>query len=160
MHIETATQFLPVIRLDGYYILADLIGVPDLFSRMGPVLASLIPGRPTHPRVKELKPFARRTIILWVVIVVPSLLYWLIGFIIVMPYVLPVVWRQLIESSQTVGTAATAGHVAEAILGAVQILLLLLPWAGGLLLLGMLASGPARWVWAHCCPARLQGRRL
>jgi putative peptide zinc metalloprotease protein len=130
MHIETATQFLPVVRLDGYYILADLIGVPDLFSRMGPVLASLIPSRPTHPRVRELKPWARRTIILWVVIVVPYLLYWLIGLLIVVPYVLPVVWRQLVDYSQMVGTAATAGHISEAILDAVQILLLLLPWVG------------------------------
>ncbi|MGH3839650.1 MAG: hypothetical protein ACRDSF_28690, partial [Pseudonocardiaceae bacterium] len=47
LHVETATQFLPVIRMDGYYILSDLIGVPDLFSRLGPVLKSMIPGRPT-----------------------------------------------------------------------------------------------------------------
>jgi putative peptide zinc metalloprotease protein len=76
LHIETATQFLPLIRLDGYYILSDLIGVPDLFSRMGPVLKSMIPGRPTHPRVRELKPWVRRTITGWVLMVVPSLLYW------------------------------------------------------------------------------------
>ncbi|MDQ4103057.1 MAG: hypothetical protein M3186_04880, partial [Actinomycetota bacterium] len=38
LHIETAMQFLPVIRMDGYYILSDLIGVPDLFSRLGPML--------------------------------------------------------------------------------------------------------------------------
>jgi putative peptide zinc metalloprotease protein len=62
LHIETATQFLPMIRLDGYYILSDLIGVPDLFSRMGPVLMSMIPGRGAHPRVQELKPWVRRTI--------------------------------------------------------------------------------------------------
>ena len=43
---------------------STLIGVPDLFSRLGPVLASAIPGRPTHPRVCELKPWVRRTITL------------------------------------------------------------------------------------------------
>ena len=31
-------QFLPFIRLDGYYIMSDLIGVPNLFSFVGPVL--------------------------------------------------------------------------------------------------------------------------
>jgi putative peptide zinc metalloprotease protein len=75
LHIGTATQFMPVIRLDGYYILSDLIGVPDLFSRLGPVLTSMIPGRATHPRVLELKPWVRRTITLWVVIAVPVLLF-------------------------------------------------------------------------------------
>lgn len=146
LHIETATQFLPMIRLDGYYILSDLIGVPDLFSRMGPVLKSVIPGRPTHPRVLELKPWVRRTITLWVLIVVPYLLYWLIGFLIVVPKVLPVVWHQLIRLGQAVGAQAAQGHIAETALGVVQIILLLLPWVGSLLLLGMMARRPVQWL--------------
>lgn len=149
LHIETATQFLPMIRLDGYYILSDLIGVPDLFSRMGPVLAGLIPGRPTHPRVRELKPWVRRTIILWVLIVLPSLLYWVIGFVIIVPQVLPVLWHQLIRLIQAVGTATATGQLALAALGAVNILLLLLPCLGSLLLLSMLLRDPAHWVLAR-----------
>lgn len=85
LHIETATQFLPMIRLDGYYILSDLIGVPDLFGGMGPVLLSIIPGRATHPRVLQLKPWVRRTIILWIALVVPSIVYWVIGLLNVVP---------------------------------------------------------------------------
>ncbi len=148
LHIESATQFLPMIRLDGYYILSDLVGVPDLFSRMGPVLMSMIPGRAAHPRVRELKPWVRWTITLWVAIVVPSLLYWVIGFVIVVPRVLPVVWARLLELQHAVSTAVSAGHVAEATLGVVNILLLLLPWAGSLLLLGMILRRPvcAAWV--------------
>lgn len=159
LHVETATQFLPMIRLDGYYILSDLIGVPDLFSRMGPVLAGLIPGRPTHPRVLELKPWVRRTITLWVLIVVPSLLYWLIGFVIVVPRVLPVLWHQLIWLIQAVSTAAATGQFAVATLGAVDIILLLLPCMGSLLLLGMIVQGPLHWVLARYGPSRLQRRR-
>ena len=44
-------QFVPWIRLDGYHIVSDLIGVSDLFSRIKPVLRSLVPGRPIEPRV-------------------------------------------------------------------------------------------------------------
>jgi putative peptide zinc metalloprotease protein len=159
LHIETATQFLPMIRLDGYYILSDLIGVPDLFSRMGPVLASLIPGRPTHPRVLELKPWVRRTITMWVFVVVPSLLYWLIGFVIVMPRVLPVLWRQLISFIQAVSAATATGQVTTALLGVVDIILLLLPCVGSLLLLSMIMKEPVRWVLARCGLARFQGGR-
>jgi putative peptide zinc metalloprotease protein len=159
LHFETAMQFLPMIRLDGYYILSDLIGVPDLFSRMGPVLKSLIPGRPAHPRVQELKPWVRRTITLWVLIVVPYLLYWVIGFLIVVPQVLPVVWRQFIWLCQTVAAKAAEGHIAETALGVVQIILLLLPWVGSLLLLGLLARRPVQWLWARCQPARLRAGR-
>lgn len=154
LHIETATQFLPMIRLDGYYILSDLVGVPDLFSWMGPVLTSVIPGRPSHPRVRELKPWVRRAITLWVLIVAPYLLYWLVGFLILVPRVLPVVWHQFVWLSQAVSAAATSGHVAETVLGVVQIILLLLPWVGSLLLLGMLARRPVQAALMRWIPAR------
>src|SRR3954467_10848331 len=36
--IEMAKQMSPVIRADGYHILADLTGVPDLFHHIGPTL--------------------------------------------------------------------------------------------------------------------------
>ena len=147
LHIETATQFLPMIRLDGYYILSDLIGVPDLFSRMGPVLTSIIPGRPAHPRVQELKPWVRRTITLWVLIVAPYLSYWLVGFVIVVPQVLPVVWHQLIELSQELASAAESHRIATAVLDVVRITLLLLPWVGSFLLLTMMMRRPAQWLW-------------
>ncbi len=159
LHIETAMQFLPVIRMDGYYILSDLIGVPDLFSRLGPVLASMIPRRPTHPRVLELKPWVRRTITGWVLIVVPAILYWVIGFLIIVPQVLPVVWDRLMELGAATGAAAAAGSVAETTLGVIQIILLLLPWAGSLLLLGMLVSALVRFVRARRGQARLRARR-
>jgi putative peptide zinc metalloprotease protein len=159
LHVETATQFLPMIRMDGYYILSDLIGVPDLFSRLGPVLASMIPRRPTHPRVSELKPWVRRTITAWVVIVVPALLYWVIGFVIVVPQVLPVVWGRLVELGTLTGAAAADGAVAEATLGVIQIILLLLPWVGSVLLLGMIMRGPLRMALARWGPARLRARR-
>jgi putative peptide zinc metalloprotease protein len=140
LHIETTIQFLPIIRLDGYYILADLIGVPDLFSRLGPVLASAIPGRPTHPRVRELKPWVRRIVTLWVLIVVPYIGCWVIGFLIIVPQVLPVVWHQLLASSHAIGAAAAAGQIAQTILEIINIVLLLLPWVGSFLILGLLVQ--------------------
>jgi len=50
-HLLVIDQFLPWVRLDGYYVVADLIGVSDLFSRIKPVLRGLVPGRPLDPRV-------------------------------------------------------------------------------------------------------------
>ena len=51
---------LPFLRLDGYYVVSDLVGVPDLFRRIGPVLRSAIPFRAPEPEVAELKPWVRR----------------------------------------------------------------------------------------------------
>ena len=57
-HLEMLEQLLPFVRFDGYFILSDLAGVPDLFARVVPILRSAVsrqhPGparhRPAPPR--------------------------------------------------------------------------------------------------------------
>jgi hypothetical protein len=51
LHIETATQFLPMIRLDGYYILSDLVGVPECPPRSRPPASNT--GTGTAPKLKS-----------------------------------------------------------------------------------------------------------
>ena len=43
MNFEIIHQLLPVVRLDGYWTLADVTGIPDFFSRMGAFLRSILP---------------------------------------------------------------------------------------------------------------------
>ena len=46
-------QLAPMLRFDGYHVLADLTGVPDLYPRIGPTLRGLLPGhrrRAARPR--------------------------------------------------------------------------------------------------------------
>ena len=136
MHVETMRQFIPFIRLDGYYILSDLIGVPDLFTRMGPVLKSVLPGRKPHPRVLELKPWVRRVVTLWVFFVIPALMYFLLPFLIVAPRLLPVVWSALLHRGHAVAVAVQEGQMASATVGAIQMFLLVLPWAAVTLIFG------------------------
>ena len=73
LQFQMLQQLIPVVRFDGYYVLSDLAGVPDLFARVGPVLRSLRPGHPVDPRVTELRPRSRRFVTGWVVVVVPLL---------------------------------------------------------------------------------------
>lgn len=72
-------QFLPFLRLDGYYLMSDLIGVPDLFSRIGPILRSLRPGATPEPAVAELKPRVRPIVTLWVLASVVAISAFLVG---------------------------------------------------------------------------------
>lgn len=139
MHMNTVWQFVPSIRLDGYYILSDLIGVPDLFSRLGPIVRSLVPWRAAHPRVRELKPWARWVVTAWVVLVIPFLMYFLVAFVAAAPRVLPAVHHSLLRISAGVGTAWQDGHLATVTLGVVQMVLLVLPWLGVSLILGNFA---------------------
>ena len=67
-HAVVLQQFLPFVRLDGYYLLGDLLGVPDLFSYVRPVLLSALPGRAPDKAVLGLRPRIRRAVVLWVVI--------------------------------------------------------------------------------------------
>jgi putative peptide zinc metalloprotease protein len=154
MHAETAWQFLPNIRLDGYYILADLVGVPDLFSLMGPVLRGLLPGRPMHPRVAELKPWTRRVMTLWVVLVIPVLLYFLGSFLFVAPRLLPVVGDAVLGLVDRAAVAARAGRFAAAVLDLVNIFLLVLPWFGISLILISLGRRLGRFALGRVLTAR------
>ena len=67
-HLEILQQLLPVVRLDGYFILGDMVGVPDLFAFMRPILRGLIPGRSTGERAMALTRRARAVVRIWVVV--------------------------------------------------------------------------------------------
>jgi putative peptide zinc metalloprotease protein len=128
--LQMLQQLPPTVRLDGYFVLADLAGVPDLFSRVGPVLRSLRPGRPPDPRVTELRPAARRLVTAWVLTVMPLLLLafgWLLWNI-------PAIVGQTVLSigvqASAVATGFSTGRPAEVLLGVVSIALLVLPIAG------------------------------
>ncbi len=130
MHIEMLQQLVPVVRLDGYYVLSDLVGVPDLFARVGPVLRSLRPGAEQDRRVTELRPGARRVVVVWVLFVVPTLvaaMAWL-------TWNLPVILRQTLAalSSQVSGLIGAwhRADVALVLLGTFSVLLLAVPLLG------------------------------
>lgn len=42
-------QSLPFVRFDGYWIFADLTGIPDFFTFVGPFVSDLLPGRARRP---------------------------------------------------------------------------------------------------------------
>src|SRR6201991_1653780 len=110
LHIETMWQFLPSVRLDGYYILADLIGVPDLFARLGPILRSLLPGGGDHPRCAELPRVPRRIVACWAALTMAFLGWWSVMFVVLAPQVVPVVWAELLGR---LGATATAVQAAD-----------------------------------------------
>lgn len=130
LHVETMWQFIPSVRFDGYYVLADLVGVPDLFARLGPILRSALPWRETHPRVAELKPWTRRIVASWAALSIAFLGGWMVVFVLLAPQILPVVWAAMLDRLEAIATAAHAAHIAAVALGAVQFVLLVLPYAG------------------------------
>ena len=74
-HLLMFYQFLPFLRMDGYHVVSDLTGIPDLFARIKPTLRSLVPFTKNPTEVSELKPWARAVVTIWVLTVIPILLY-------------------------------------------------------------------------------------
>ena len=68
-----ARQLVPFVRFDGYHVLADLVGVPDLFHHIKPTLLGLLPTRWGRSENKLLKPWVRAVISLWVFVTIPLL---------------------------------------------------------------------------------------
>jgi putative peptide zinc metalloprotease protein len=135
MQIEMVQQLIPTVRFDGYFVLADLAGVPDLFARVRPVLLSWLPGRPADPRVTELRPRARRLVTAWVFVVVPTLAIGFGWLLYNLPMLLHRTASAIIAQAQAIAESWDAQQYAAVILGAISIVLLALP-AIGLFLLG------------------------
>jgi putative peptide zinc metalloprotease protein len=126
-HFEIIHQFLPFVRLDGYYMVADLTGVPDLFARIGPILRSAIPGRRADPRVKELKPWVRAVVTLWVLAIVPVLLFLLAITIVHLPRILATGADSLGKQWNATARAFGSGNVLHGLAGCVGMFALLVP---------------------------------
>jgi len=144
-HLEVAHQLLPLLRLDGYYVIADLTGVPDMFNRIKPILASFLPGREPDPRVSELKPWARMVVTVWVLAVIPLLPFQLVLLLLHAPRIVATAWDSLGLQVDLLVTAFGNGRALEGIGGVVQALIVVLPLVGIAYTLARLARRLAGW---------------
>ena len=129
-HFEVLEQLMPAVRLDGYYILGDLAGVPDLFGKIRPILRSMIPGRPTPPEVRDLKRSARAVVTVWVLAMVPLILGDLGYALWNLPRILTTGARSLTEQLAGTGSAFVHGQIAAGLVGVIGSLMLVCPLAG------------------------------
>jgi putative peptide zinc metalloprotease protein len=123
-------QVIPWVRLDGYHIVSDLIGVSDLFTRITPVITSLRPGRPPYPRVTELKPWARAAVTTWVISTLTAFTAMGVVIILYAPNYLTRAWQSLTLQLDTVSYGAHAGNIIDVLNGTIGATMLLLPIAG------------------------------
>ncbi|WP_431969348.1 hypothetical protein [Actinacidiphila sp. bgisy160] len=145
-HFEIIEQLMPAVRLDGYYILGDLAGVPDLFGKIKPILRSMLPGRPVPPEVSDLKRSARTIVTTWVLTMVPLLLAEL-GYVLWnLPRLLETSLRSLVEQLTGTGSAFAEGQFAAGTVGVVGSLMLIFPLAGAAYLSVRLGGRLVRYV--------------
>jgi putative peptide zinc metalloprotease protein len=138
-HLEMLEQLMPFVRFDGYFILSDLIGVPDLFARIAPVLRSAVPTGRRDPRVTGLRRSARIVVTTWVLCVIPLLTFSIGYLVLYLPAVNRALWNSASLQAHLM-TAAVHGHrYAMAAVDAVGIALVTLSLAGSLYVVAGLA---------------------
>jgi putative peptide zinc metalloprotease protein len=134
-HLELLQQLLPFVRYDGYFILSDLVGVPDLFARVLPILRSVTGRGPQDPRVTGLRRRSRIVVTAWVLTMVPLLLAGLGYLLLYLPRINRALWLSARRQAELLPAAATAHRYASVLVGTVGIALLTLAIAGSVYLL-------------------------
>ena len=153
-HIEIVHQLLPFLRLDGYYIVSDLTGVPDILSRIKPTLKSLVPGLEPDPRVRELKPWARAVVTLYLLVLVPVVLLLFTAMALAAPRVFATAWDALGVTWQRAHEAIDRREAVMSLVSLIQLAVLTLSPAG----LALALVGAARrlsgavWGWTEMRP--------
>jgi putative peptide zinc metalloprotease protein len=128
--LQMVRQLPPLVRFDGYHLLADVTGVPDLFHRIGPTLRSFLPRRWRHAESRALRPWVRLVVTLWVVLVVPLLLVSLIVTVVALPRIIATTGHSVAVEGRHFSALAGNGDASGAAVKALAILALLVP-AGG-----------------------------
>jgi putative peptide zinc metalloprotease protein len=128
--LQMVRQLAPMVRFDGYHVLADLTGVPDLYHRIKPTLVGLLPRHWNDPEAKVLKPWARAVVSLWVVVVVPMLLFSLLMMVLSFPRVAGTAWASVGRQWARLETQFGDGDVLAVVVRVLSIIAIALPVLG------------------------------
>ncbi|MFY9927009.1 MAG: hypothetical protein WAK82_03300, partial [Streptosporangiaceae bacterium] len=132
-NLQILQQLAPLVRMDGYFILGDLAGVPDLLGLLGPIMASLLPGsaaRRVGARVRGLRRGPRLLVTGWVLVAVP-LLVALVGYTLWhLPSIVSTATRSFSSGLAAARAGFGTGHPAAGLTAGLGVVLLLAPLAG------------------------------
>lgn len=138
-HLEMLEQLLPFARFDGYFILSDLVGVPDLFSHVVPALRGALPGR-RGGRGAVLDRHARAVVTGWVLCVVPLLAVTMGYLVLHLPAANRALWHSAAHAAHLMATGFAERRYSTAAVDAISTALAAVSMAGSL----YLAAGLAR----------------
>ena len=145
--MQMTHQLMPFVRFDGYYILADLTGVPDLFARIKPTLQAAIPGHEARESVKALKPWVRVAVTVWVLAVVPIILVSVTLAVIGLPRLLATVADSVARQWHGLEAAWGVGSPMRVIAGGLATIAVALPAFSAVYMMLRMSRRIARAAW-------------
>jgi putative peptide zinc metalloprotease protein len=128
--IQMIRQLPPLLRFDGYHLLADITGVPDLFHQIKPTLLSLSPARRRSHEPQALKPWARAVVALWVLLVVPLMAMTVFISVITLPRILATAAVSLDQHWRTMMQQFGAGKILAGLAGLLAVIAVAVPMLG------------------------------
>jgi putative peptide zinc metalloprotease protein len=153
--LQMVKQLSPVIRADGYHILSDATGIPDLYAHIVPTLRRLLPGHRDEPSALNGK--ARLLVTAWVLIVVPVLLSLSLSAVVLLPRLATSAWVSGRLIAGAVPHELGDGRILSVLSSLVRLLALCLPVLGSALVTQKVVrttASKAR-AWSSGRPARL-----
>jgi putative peptide zinc metalloprotease protein len=149
INFEAVRQLIPFVRFDGYWILADLTGIPEPFTYLKQSLQSAVSsGRSKASALSNLKPWVQKVFVTYVAVTVPLLAAMIFFFIRRIPLIAETVWFSIQLQADQFALANSRGDVTGMALSAVSILILLLQVVGITFMLFLLGRALARTIWA------------
>ena len=124
--IEALRQVLPFGRLDGYWILADLTGIPDPFSQMVPFLRGTAAGKRLGGGMvlPTLRPWVRRVFITYIALTLPAVVLFTLFLLARLPVLVGLVWDAIRLQASQLATAAVNLAFGTVVLAVLQIAVL------------------------------------
>jgi putative peptide zinc metalloprotease protein len=137
--LEMVKQLSPVIRADGYHVLSDATGVPDLYAHIIPTLKRLLPRHRTEP--SALTGRARVWVTIWVLVIVPVLLAGVLSAILLLPRLAASTWFSSGHVLSAMPGQAHEGDVVDLLVSLLRLLALTLPVMGMALITRRVVAG-------------------
>jgi putative peptide zinc metalloprotease protein len=142
--LDVARQLIPFIRLDGYWLLADLTGIPDLFAHAGPRLQRRLSKNGNGPAPAPLRRGVRHIFIAYTLLAVPAIVG-LMGYV---GWHAPSVFDRTLAAVSArvdiVDVTVARGDWGNALLALLEIVLLALPTVGLVFFFAVLVRAVAR----------------
>ena len=133
-NLELIQQLLPTLRFDGYFIVSDWVGVPDLFKYIGPILKRTLLRQPADERLQALKSWPQRVVTAWVLVVIPALIAQLAFIFFQVPQFITIGWQRIKAMGSRTDILGLIGDLAPTVLA-------VLPLAGLMVLVMQAGRG-------------------
>lgn len=146
VNIDIARQFLPFVRLDGYWALADLTGVTDFFTQMRIYLGSRL-RRGGGGRAPALTPLVKRVFIAYSAVTIPALVLGLALLVVWMPGFVAAAWQSASRLAAVAQGSASEGDVVASLEAGSQLAILAVPLLGSAVIAYLLVRMFAVAIW-------------